>query len=311
MIIVTDDTQHAQNFYPDARNWREYRHDNSDGNIGLLINRIFTGDQLYICDCQNDSGWSYLFVAKYSGRSQYDIVNELYNKNIALPHGILCIAGEGRNFHGFRNRPWAAPAGNIYLTASFAPSVKIDNFGVGFLTLAAVSVAETIDRIPGLKGRAGIKWVNDILIDGAKVCGVLAHTQQEGEAVTSAVLGIGLNVLTSPDIKETPFVPSTAALADFIVAKNDNILTSTFISLINIISTNYLSLLQSGYRNLLDKYRKHSMIIGRDVDICEDLESSEIRVLRSGKITSIGESLELYLVGESKPVSRGRLIIKS
>ena len=74
---------------------------------------------------------------------------------------------------------------------------------------------DTIDTIPELSGKAGIKWVNDVLIDGAKVSGVLAYTQQEGDNVTAATLGIGLNLKTTPRIDPSPFVPRAASLTDF------------------------------------------------------------------------------------------------
>ncbi len=309
MKIITDDIGHAQPFLNTIGKWDEYKHTNN-GNMPILIERIFGKNELYHNDSLNIADWNYLLIKRHSKLSQYDIVNELYKQSIALPHGVLCVAGEGERFHGFKNRHWAAPPGNIYLTASFTPNCKIENFGVGFLTLAAVSVVEAIDLIPGLGGRASIKWVNDILIDGSKVCGVLAHTQQEGENVTSAVLGIGLNVLTSPTVQSTPFVPNACAISDFVTTNKPEFLTNTFLSLIRIIYKNYKMLLKSGYWDLLDRYRKRSIIIGRKVEICSDLESENVEVINSGTVKKIGEHLELYLGDQTEPVRRGRLVLK-
>lgn len=310
MKIITDDIEHAGLFCAPDNNWHNYNN-NHDSTISPLLDQIFDNTKLYINNSLNNPGWNYLLIKRSSGCSQYDKVIDLHKQNIALPHGILCIAGEGVKFHGFRERPWAAPKGNIYLTASFAPNCKIDKFGVGFLTLAAVSVIEAIDTIPELKGRAGIKWVNDILIEGAKVCGVLAHTQQEGEAITSAVLGIGLNVLTVPNISPTPFVPKASALIDFINIDRADFLTIIFSSLIRILDYNYSALLKSGYRDLLDKYRKRSIIIGREIQICADLQSAEKQILNAGIVERIGENLELYLADQNKPVNKGRLVLLS
>ncbi len=62
---------------------------------------------------------------------------------------------------------------------------------------AAVAVAEAIERISGR--RAGIKWVNDILLDGKKVCGILTESALEPDGTIQYVaLGIGVNVLPPP-----------------------------------------------------------------------------------------------------------------
>ncbi len=57
--------------------------------------------------------------------------------------------------------------------------------------LSAVIVSETIERLHGLPAR--VKWPNDVLIDGRKVCGILAEMDAECDAVRFVNVGVGLN----------------------------------------------------------------------------------------------------------------------
>jgi len=310
MIIFTDNTDCAERFLTGkALSWEKslIRDDNP---IAPLASRIFGTKNLFSFVMTSEMDWNYLLITKSAPESQYDILIDLGRKNIPLPHGIICLAGEGLKFHGFKGRGWDSPEGNLYLSAHFAPNRRIENYGPGFMVLAAVSVLEAIDEIPGLSYRAGIKWVNDILIDGAKVCGVLAHTIAENDKVTNAVIGIGLNVETTPNPEPTIFVPKAASLNDF--APDPNLYTRSmlFDLLSRSICKNYLTLIIGGFNRLLDRYRNRSSIIGREVAVYTDSDSDILIKTVEGRVVYIGDNLELYLEGHKKPVKRGRLAIK-
>ena len=72
------------------------------------------------------------------------------------------------------------------------PEMTADD-AVKITTAAAVSVADAIEKVTGIK--AGIKWVNDVYINGKKVCGILteASFSMENSGLEYAVLGIGIN----------------------------------------------------------------------------------------------------------------------
>ncbi|UCC79875.1 MAG: biotin--[acetyl-CoA-carboxylase] ligase [Candidatus Zixiibacteriota bacterium] len=310
MIIYTDDTDCAERFLVDKDIPREKSSVNEDSPVSPLIKRIFKTGNLYTFSEAQDQTWSHLLIAKSAPESQYDILVDMARKNIPLPSGIICLAGEGRKFHGFRGRYWDSPEGNIYLSAHFAPNLPIRNYGAGFMILAAVSVVDAIDEVPGLSGRAGVKWVNDILIDDAKVCGVLAHTIAENHVVTNAIIGIGLNVETRPRTEPTVFVPRAASLAEFVSGQDFYTRRLLFSLLKKTIHQNYQTLINGGFRNLLDRYCRRSNIIGRDVIIYDDTENDIPAKTGEGRVISIGENLELFIEGLEKPVKRGRLAFK-
>jgi BirA family biotin operon repressor/biotin-[acetyl-CoA-carboxylase] ligase len=310
VIIYTDNPACADRFLEGREiAWKNISRP-EDGGISALANRIFGSADLFFCDIDFVDGWNYLFIAKTAPESQYDILIELGREGVPIPHGTLCLAGEGRKFHGFKGRHWDSPKGNLYLSAHFAPQKPVANYGPGFMVLAAVSVIDAIDGIPELSGQSAIKWVNDILIDDAKVCGVLAHTIAESDIVTNAIIGIGLNVEVSPDPIPTIFVPRAASLNDF--AQGPGICTRgrLFGLLTRSIYQNYLALSGGDYHKLLAKYRDRSNIMGRRIEIYEDSESDTSIKVAEGRISSIGEILELYLEGRETPVKRGRLAFK-
>jgi biotin-[acetyl-CoA-carboxylase] ligase BirA-like protein len=275
-----------------------------------LCDSLYQGNSFHQSSLKSDLLWKYLFLIEHAPRSHYDLLIELARRGSALPDGVLCLAGSGDKFHGFKDRPWSACPGNVHLSAYLAPARPIAQYGVGFTILAAVSAIDAIDSIPGLKTRAGIKWVNDILMEGSKVCGVVAYTQTANGTVSAAVIGMGLNVETRPSVDPTPFVPRVAALRDF--ASDPSAITQglAFDKLIRALDRNYRLLLEGKNRVLLDRYRERSMILGRRVSIRLDDPGFESEIIAAGRVRGIGESLELYLEGVSEPVWKGRLVLE-
>jgi BirA family biotin operon repressor/biotin-[acetyl-CoA-carboxylase] ligase len=99
------------------------------------------------------------------------------------PHGTLITAAEQSAGRGRQGRTWAAPAGRALLCSLVLREPP------RLLPLAAgVAVAEVAD-VSG--ARAGVKWPNDVLVDGRKLAGILVEGRPQERW---AVLGIGLNV---------------------------------------------------------------------------------------------------------------------
>lgn len=321
MTIYTDDIDFAAIYFPEISNWQKIQKDSIGSEVTKLYERIFGDRQAFRYAATGDVSesekialhelWNYIFIVRQASRSHYDILAELCRGNEPLPHGILCLAGSSDKLHGFKNRTWAGLEGNLHLVAYFSPDISVKNYGPGFMVLATVSSVQAIDDIADLAGRSQIKWVNDIIIEQAKICGVLAYSQAEGDIVTGAVLGIGLNTEVAPEIKPTPFVPQAACLRDF--SKDNQHCHQGFVfrRLQEHIARNFLTLCRGKYEMLLSIYRERSAIIGRKVEIWPDFPNFEPRDIESGTVRFIGENLELYLEGADKPIARGRLVLKA
>ncbi|MGA9867541.1 MAG: biotin--[acetyl-CoA-carboxylase] ligase [Acetobacteraceae bacterium] len=124
-------------------------------------------------------------------------------------HATVVTAGEQTAGRGRVGRSWDSPVGNLYLSVLLRLDLAPGRIAeLSFV--AALAVAETVDAF--VTGRASLKWPNDVLIDGAKVAGILVE-QADGVAV----IGIGVNVAHCPSglaYPVTSLVASRAPLVD-------------------------------------------------------------------------------------------------
>ncbi|MCD6498120.1 MAG: biotin--[acetyl-CoA-carboxylase] ligase [Deltaproteobacteria bacterium] len=108
------------------------------------------------------------------------------------PAGTCVLADTQDAGRGRRARTWHSPPGkNIYMSMVLKPHIPPDDAGA--LTLAAaVAVSDGIESVTGLHPH--LKWPNDILIAGRKVCGILTEMVADQHSIQWVILGIGCNV---------------------------------------------------------------------------------------------------------------------
>jgi BirA family transcriptional regulator, biotin operon repressor / biotin---[acetyl-CoA-carboxylase] ligase len=306
LTVYTDDPAFARTLL--ARTARSGSSARPDPAHAALAARFFGAAAATLADAAHPF-WRCLLVSGHTAGSQYDRIVRLGRGGVPLPHGLACVARGGTGLQGFRGRSWTACPGNLHLTVHLAPDREVPRFESVFLALAAVSVVDAVDAVPGLAGRAAIRWVNDVVIDGAKVAGVLAHTASRGSTVTGVTLGIGVNVETTPAVAPTAFVPAAAALGEFVTDPAAARLPALFREVLDALEANYRRLLADGHRPLLDRYRARSAVLGRRVSVSVDTPDEVPRIVASGRVASIGDGLELHLEGRAAPVTGGRLIV--
>ena len=120
---------------------------------------------------------------------RYDSVsstNDLVLQMEDAPEGTVVIAGTQTAGKGRRGRKWSSPPGEgLYLSVILRPPLPYDKlWQTAFV--ASLAACEAIRQVSSLDAR--IKWPNDILINGRKVCGILIETRG------FVVAGIGVNV---------------------------------------------------------------------------------------------------------------------
>lgn len=106
--------------------------------------------------------------------------------------GTLVVADKQESGKGRRGRSWVSPSGTgIFMTLMIKPDINPNN--ASMLTLvAALAVAKAITSVTGEK--ALIKWPNDIVVNGKKVCGILTEMNAQFDYINHIVVGIGINV---------------------------------------------------------------------------------------------------------------------
>ena len=108
--------------------------------------------------------------------------------------GTVVIAGEQTGGRGRLKRSWFTPPGNIAISIVLYPELN----GLPYLIMiASLAVARAIEALTGLKTQ--IKWPNDILIAGKKVCGILVESGVNRGKVAFAIVGIGINIRLRPE----------------------------------------------------------------------------------------------------------------
>ena len=309
MAVYTDSPQFAAAFLPPEVAGGFVPPDGLDPEVRPLLQEVFGGPGNLFSSPGSDLPFPHLLLSEFSPGSQYDHLIRLARRDPGVPDGVVCLAGSGSGFHGFKGRSWAAIPGNLHLAVHLAPNREIERFGVAFTILAALSVVDALTQIAGLEGGARIKWVNDILLGDAKVAGILAYTQSQGATVTSAVLGIGVNVESIPVVEPTPFVPRVSSVRDFLPAGGPDLRETALHNLMWALGENYQTLLRDGISPLLERYRENSMVVGEDVTICTDASNQALQVLAEGRVLGLGENLELMLEGRAEPIRGGRLVL--
>jgi BirA family biotin operon repressor/biotin-[acetyl-CoA-carboxylase] ligase len=139
--------------------------------------------------------------------STNDVVKQLACAGAA--EGLVVVADYQSEGRGRRDRKWYAPPGSsLLLSVLFRPSLAPG--AVQQITmLCGLSVVDAIEEVTGQ--RASLKWPNDVLLEGAKLGGILTEVALSGQTVEYVVVGIGLNVnLSSGDLPSSILTAATS-----------------------------------------------------------------------------------------------------
>lgn len=108
------------------------------------------------------------------------------------PHGTLVVAEEQTAGRGRQGRRWYSPPGKgIWMSLLLRPDRQPVSIAPQLTLLTAVAVCRAVRKF-GVD--AGIKWPNDVLVDGRKLCGILVESIAEDELIRYAIAGIGIDV---------------------------------------------------------------------------------------------------------------------
>lgn len=178
-----------------------------------------------------------------------------------LPEWYTIIAQRQTAGHGRLDRPFFSPSDSgIYLSVLIRPACMAEK-AVMITAAAAVAACRAIEECSD--ARPEIKWVNDIYINGKKVCGILAEGEfsEHEESFSEIVLGAGFNVYQP----ESGFPEELTDIAGSITREKQpglrNRLTASFLRHLYSFSHELSS------PELLREYIGRSMLIGRDVNV--------------------------------------------
>ena len=123
--------------------------------------------------------------------------------------GTVVVAEEQTGGRGTRGRSWVSPPhDNLYFTIVVRPrSEQMARLSM----VTPVAVANAVEQVVGLYPR--IKWPNDLLLRGRKFAGILIESEWSGDRPQFALIGVGINVNSHPDLSGTESNRQATSLA--------------------------------------------------------------------------------------------------
>lgn len=178
------------------------------------------------------------------------------------PEGTLVVAEKQTAGRGRRGKVWESPLGTgIWMSLVLRPQIMPAEASVLTL-LCGLATAEAIEAETGLS--AGIKWPNDILINGKKAVGILTEMDCEMSEVHFVIPGIGINVNTAS------FPPEIAEIATSLYLECGKTVSRRRLvhKVLERLEEHYETFLRTGsFAAMLEDYRKHCITLGKEVHV--------------------------------------------
>ena len=218
------------------------------------------------------------------------------------PEWYVVAAQEQTSGKGRMGRSFHSPAGHgAYFSLLLRPGLKSAD-AVLLTPAAAVAAALAIEEATGI--RAGIKWVNDLVVDGKKVCGILTEATFDMESgyIESAVLGIGINV-TRPQGGYPVEIAACAAPLLSASSDSEGVRCRLIAATLDYLRGFYLDL---SARAFLSEYRARSVLLGRKINV---MTSDGARPAKALEIDDDCRLVVRYENGETSALNSGEVSV--
>jgi BirA family biotin operon repressor/biotin-[acetyl-CoA-carboxylase] ligase len=214
--------------------------------------------------------------------------------------GTVIIAQTQSAGRGRLGRSFHSPADTgLYFSLILRPDCKPEQL-MHLTCAAAVAACDAVERACGL--RPGIKWINDLTLEGKKLGGILTELSFGGDGrVSSAVIGIGINVKKESFPRELQ--PIACSLADFVPQPELSALAAELTLSLEEMSRSLLS----DRAGLMDRYRKDCITTGRQVRI---IGADSIRTGLAEIVHDDGSLQVLFDDGQRKTVNSGEVSVR-
>lgn len=241
-----------------------------------------------------------------SGVLYYDTVDSTNTKAKLLgeqgsPSGTLVVADCQQSGKGRRGRSFDSPRGqSIYMTLLLRPDIPPTKASM-ITILAAMAVRSGLEEICAIKPL--IKWPNDIVVNGKKICGILTEMSAEPDCINYVAVGIGINVNNDDMPEELQNVAVSVKQLTGAAHRRSPVIASVMkwfdVYYQRFLSTEDLSLVKEEY----DSYLIHR---GRDIEIIKGSGSYRAKSL------GIAEDGELLIErdGRTETVISGEVSVR-
>lgn len=216
--------------------------------------------------------------------------------------GLLAIAEEQTGGRGRRGRNWTSPSGQgIWMSYLIKPDILPKDASMITL-IAALAMTAAIRQVCELN--VEIKWPNDIVANGKKVCGILTEMSTEMEAVNYVVVGVGVNV----NIESFPEDIAATATSLFLET-GDKVSRSKIVAEFGKQFEKYydIFLKTCDLSDLVDEYNSYLVNAGREIYV---IEGQNKTIMSAIGINERGELLARTADGNVKSIIAGEVSVR-
>lgn len=211
------------------------------------------------------------------------------------PEGTVVLAERQTAGRGRPGRRFLSAEGGLYMSVLLRPTEPLERL-IHLTPAAAVGVLRSVREVCGLE--AGIKWTNDLVVGGKKLCGILAERDRTG----AIVFGVGLNC------NQLSFAPEIADMATSLrletgTPADRNRLAGDLIQMFFTLAHTH----QTHKESWLRQYREACITVGQDVRL---VRGEEIRFAHADGIGENGELLVTYEDGTKGVVASGEVSVR-
>lgn len=176
-----------------------------------------------------------------------------------IEEGVVVVTDVQSSGRGRKNRTWSSPKGGLWFSIVLYPNIPPQR-GMLVTMVSSVAVVHGIEETTGLTPE--IKWPNDLLINGRKVCGILTELEAEMDRINYTVVGIGINVNNQ---LEKELQKTATTLKQEIGARVSRV--ELLRSILKSFDENYNRLILDDYGFIRDSWLSHANIIGKKIQV--------------------------------------------
>ncbi len=182
----------------------------------------------------------------------------------------VVYAAEQTSGKGRHNRPWWSPAGlGLWFSVILRPAIGAKSINLVNLTSALIMrqflehKIATAEKV--LKPQVQLKWPNDILVDGRKICGILLESDTVKNKIQHIIAGIGINI----NQVSADFPPELrkSAISLKMCTGSQLEISQVLNELIKYYYHNFNETVQRNFDNIITEYEKFLVYQGREVKI--------------------------------------------
>lgn len=239
---------------------------------------------------------SRLVVVPSAGSTNRELVEQASASPTEWPHLSVLVTDDQTAGRGRLDRSWQAPAGtSLAISVLLRPEQLPGSLPVGAFGWLPLIAGVAMKRAIAASGvaEAELKWPNDVLIGGRKVCGILAELLNDASGV---VVGAGVNLTIGAD--ELPVETATSLRLAGVAEPDPDVLLATYLDELRVLSYELANAGGdadgSGIRSLLER---ECATVGRDVRI--ELPDGTVLTTRATGLDGVGRLMVITDAGPS------------